>query len=130
MRLVAAAVAVVVSLATAQAQEPAPAGELNTLRDITAALRKCWVAPSEFDSSGNMDITIMLSFRSNGEIFGGRITHTSRAVSDNERALYYEALEQMIARCSHLPVSESLGQAIAGRPFMFRIIDTRQQKGA
>jgi len=130
MRLMAAAIAVVTLLAAAQAQEPAPAGQLNTLRDINAALRKCWVAPSEFDSSGNMDITIMLSFRSNGEIFGGRITHTSREVSDNERALYYAALEQMIARCSHLPVSESLGEAIAGRPFMFRIIDNRKQKRA
>jgi len=130
MRSVAAAVAVAGLLTVAQAQQPAAVRELNTLKDINAALRKCWVAPSEFDSSGNMDITIMLSFRSNGEIFGGRITHTSRAVSDNERALYYAALEQMIARCSHLPVSESLGEAIAGRPFMFRIIDTRKQKGA
>ena len=34
----------------------------------------------------------MLSFRRDGELFGGRITHVSRAVSDDERALYFAAL--------------------------------------
>jgi hypothetical protein len=114
----------------AVAQDGALAGQLTTLKDIHNALRKCWIWPSELDSSGNMDLTIRLSFRANGDIFGGRITHVSRAVSDNERAFYYAALQGMIGRCSHLPVSESLGRAIAGQPFIFRIVDTRGQKGA
>jgi len=116
--------------AAAQAQEGAPARKLNTLKDVGNALRKCWVWPSELDSSGNMDLTIMLSFKADGEIFGGRITHVSRDVSDNERAIYYAALEKMIRRCSHLPVTHSLGEAIAGHPFIFRITDTRRQKRA
>jgi hypothetical protein len=105
-------------------------GKLNTLKDVHNALRQCWVWPSIADSSGNMDLTVMLSFRRNGEMFGGRITHESRNVSDNERALYYAALADMIRRCSPLPVSDSLGQAIAGQPFIFRLIDTRKQKRA
>jgi hypothetical protein len=109
------------------AQESRP---LNTLRDMNNALRKCWVWPSLADSSGNMDLTIMLSFRADGELFGGRITHMNREVSANERSLYVIALETMIRRCSHLPLSKSLGEAIAGRPFIFRIVDTRREKRA
>jgi len=105
-------------------------GRLNTLGDIHRALNRCWVWPSEFDSSGNMELTVMLSFKADGEIFGGRITHINREVSDNERELYLVALENMIRRCSHLPVSPSLGEAIAGRPFIFHIVDTRKQKRA
>jgi hypothetical protein len=105
-------------------------GRLNTLKDVANALRKCWVWPAAADSSGAMDITVMLSFRRDGELFGGRITHVSRAVSASERALYFAALEQMIGRCAHLPLSDSLGEAIAGRPFMFRIHDTRREKRA
>ena len=114
----------------AQDNAPAVKGELNTLNDMQRALRRCWVWPSELDSSGNMELTVMLSFKADGEIFGGRITHVSREVSANERALYLVALENMIRRCSHLPVSPSLGEAIAGRPFIFRIVDTRKQKRA
>jgi len=112
------------------AQTAAVKGPLNTIKDVQKALRQCWVWPSRADSSGNMDFTIMLSFRRNGEMFGGRITHESRTVSDNERSLYYAALAAMIRRCSPLPVSDSLGKAIAGRPFIFRLIDTRKQKRA
>jgi hypothetical protein len=113
----------------ASAQQPTP-GQLNSIKDVQNALRQCWVSPSAADSSGNMDLTVMLSFRRNGEMFGGRITHESRTVSENERALYYAALADMIRRCSPLPISEALGDAIAGRPFVFRIVDTRKQKRA
>jgi hypothetical protein len=127
MRLAAAALALTLTAAPSAAQETRP---LNTLKELGNALRKCWVGPSKSDSSGNVDITVMFSFRANGDLFGGRITHVSRAISDNERALYYVALEKMISRCSHLPVSTSLGEAIAGRPFIFRIVDTRKEKRA
>ena len=120
-----------VGLALAAAM-PAAAQDsrLNTLKDVSNALRKCWVWPSLADSSGAMDITVMLSFRRDGDLFGGRITHVSRAVSNSERALYFAALEQMLARCSHLPLSDSLGEVIAGKPFIFRVHDTRREKRA
>jgi hypothetical protein len=129
VRLTTAAVAglalLVAGAVHAQATRP-----LNTLKDVHNALRKCWVWPSLADSSGTMDLTIMLSFRADGELFGGRITHINREVSANERSLYVVALENMIRRCSHLPVSATLGEAIAGRPFILRIVDTRRQKRA
>jgi hypothetical protein len=111
--------------------QPAPLkGPLNTLVDIGDALRACWQWPSIEDISSGMELTILLSFKRNGEIFGGRITHESRIVSPEERALYYNALVDALKRCSPLPVSESLGNAIAGRPFTFHFLDTRKQKKA
>ena len=77
-----------------------------------------------------MELTVRLSFKRNGEIFGARITYQSHDVSDEERALYYGALLQALKRCSPLPLSESLGEAIAGRPMTFHIHDTRQQRKA
>jgi hypothetical protein len=114
----------------AMAQEAATGGEINTIKDLHHALGKCWIWPSQRDSSGHMDLTVMLSFHADGELFGGRITHVSRDVSDNERDLYFVALETMVRRCARLPMSRALGAAIAGRPFIFRITDTRNQKRA
>jgi hypothetical protein len=103
-------------------------GPLNTLKDIRAAMRACWVWPPAESISTGMELTVMLSFRSNGEIFGGRITHQSANVSEQERALYYTTLADAIRRCSPLPVSDGLGKAIAGRLFTFRFTDNRTQR--
>jgi hypothetical protein len=103
-------------------------GPLNTLKDIGDAMRACWVWPPAESITTGMELTVMLSFRSNGEIFGGRITHQSANVSDEERALYYTALADAIRRCSPLPVSDGLGRAIAGRLFTFRFTDNRKQR--
>lgn len=113
---------------TAFAQAVAPKGPLNTLLDIRDALFGCWQWPPLHETTTGMDITIRLSFKRNGEIFGARITYQSKGVSDDERALYYGVLVQALKLCSPLPVSESLGNAIAGRPFFFRFQDTRQQR--
>jgi hypothetical protein len=107
----------------------APKGPLNTLADVRDALRGCWQWPPLHETKSGMDLTIRLSFKSNGEIFGFRITYQSD-VSDDERAVYYGVLLQALRLCSPLPVSESLGSAIAGRPFVFRFHDTRQQRKA
>ena len=115
----------------APAQQPAsPQRPLNTIKDVQDAIRKCWIWPSAADIGPGMEITVLLSFRRNGEIFGGRITHQAPDVSDTVKAAYYAALAATIRRCSPLPVTDSLGGAIAGRPFIFRFIDDRKQKRA
>jgi hypothetical protein len=118
------------SAAPAWAQARAPKGPLNTLIDIRDALRGCWEWPPLSETKVGMDLTVRVSFKSNGEIFGARITYQSKDVSDDERAVYYGVLLRALSLCSPLPVSESLGNAIAGRPFSFRFHDTRQQRKA
>ena len=107
-----------------------PKGPLNTLADVQHAIRGCWQWPPLGAIRTGMTLTVLLSFKRDGELFGGRITYQTRDVSREERDLYYAALLQMIARCSPLPLSPSLGEAIAGHPFYFRFRDNRKQRKA
>jgi hypothetical protein len=118
----------------ASAQQPrravAPKGPLNTLDDVRRAIIGCWQWPPASEIRTGMEFTVRLSFKRDGEIFGARITYQTQHISPDERNLYYRALVRAIARCSPLPVSPSLGQAIAGRAFYFRFQDSRKQRKA
>ena len=104
--------------------------QLNTLGDVSRALRACWQWPPISEARSGMELTLLVSFKRNGEIFGARVTYETPNVSDEERALYHGALLAALSRCSPLPLSDSLGGAIAGRPLHFHIHDTRQQRKA
>jgi hypothetical protein len=118
------------AMAQLRRQGVAPKGPLNTLADVRRAIRGCWQWPPLSAIRTGMTLTVLLSFKRDGEIFGARITYQTHDVSRDERALYYGALLQMIKRCSPLPLSPSLGEAIAGRPFYFSFRDTRKQRKA
>ena len=121
------AIAVVVSSAAAQK----PQAPLYTLKDIGAALQACWVPPPLDQSRPGMQITVLMSFRRNGELFGQpRITFESAGASEDERLAYRIAVAQMLQRCAPLPFTEALGNAMAGRPFRMRLIDERKLKQA
>ena len=122
--------AVVALPASGRADPGAPQGVLNTMADVGRALRSCWEWPPYNEARSGMELTVRVSFKRNGELFGARITYQTRNVSNEERALYQSALLAALSRCSPLPLSESLGHAIAGRPFTFHIHDTRQQRKA
>jgi hypothetical protein len=116
--------------ATALEGPARPKGPLNTLADVGKALQGCWQWPPASEARAGMEFTVLLSFKRNGEIFGARITYQTKGISDEERSIYYGALLAALARCSPLPLSESLGAAIAGRPLHFHIHDTRQERKA
>jgi hypothetical protein len=128
-RVTGGALAIAVAATSAAAQKPqAP---LNTLKDIGAALQACWVPPPMDQSRPGMQITVLMSFRRNGELFGQpRITFESAGASDDERLAYRIAVAQMLQRCAPLPFTEALGNAMAGRPFRMRLIDERKLKQA
>jgi hypothetical protein len=71
------ALAIAALSASAAAQNPqAP---INTLTDLEAALLACWVPPPIEQSRLGMQITVLMSFKRNGELFGQpRITFQSR----------------------------------------------------
>jgi hypothetical protein len=115
-------------VAAQQARGVAPKGPLNTLADVQNAIIGCWKWPPASEISRGMDLTIRVSFKRSGELFGARLTYQTRDVSPEERALYHGALLDMLKRCSPLPLSESLGQAVAGRQFTFYFHDTRGQR--
>jgi hypothetical protein len=119
-----------VVLATA-AFAQSPRQPLNTLTDVIAALRACWAPPPIDQSRPGMQITVQMSFRRNGELFGQpRITFESVGASDDERLAYRIAVAKMLKRCAPLPFTDALGNAIAGRPLTMRLIDNRKLKEA
>jgi hypothetical protein len=108
----------------------APKGPLNTLLDVRDAVLGCWKWPPLSEVRQGMQLTIRLSFKRSGEIFGAKLTYQTPDVSEEERRMYYGVLLEALKLCSPLPVSESLGAAIAGRPFTFRFNDNRKERKA
>src|SRR5215510_13921286 len=119
------ALAVAALSVSAAAQNPqAP---INMLTDLEAALLACWVPPMEQSRLG-MQITVLMSFKRNGELFGQpRITYQSRDASDAERASYQTAVEETLKRCASLPFTEAFGNGIAGEPLAMRFVDDRKR---
>jgi hypothetical protein len=118
------------ALATGVAAQ-APQTPVNTLSELMAALRACWVPPPLDQSRAGMQITVQMSFRRNGELLGQpRITFESAGASDDERLAYRVAVAKMLKRCTPVPVTEGLGNALAGRPLTIRFVDNRKLRQA
>jgi hypothetical protein len=100
--------------------------KIDTLNGMFAALQRCWQAPALTRGAPGMQITVMVSFRRDGSIFGKpKITFESEEGTDDERLAYRIAVMETLQRCTPLPLTESLGGAIAGRPMTMRFDDRR-----
>ncbi len=65
-----AGAALVLFACATNAAAQAPQGQINTLNELGAALRACWIPPSLDRSRAGMQLTVQMSFRRNGELFG------------------------------------------------------------
>ena len=118
------ALAIAALSASAVAQNPqAP---INTLTDLEAALQACWVPPQMEQSRPGMQITVLMSFKRNGELFEQPVFQ-SREASDTQRSSYRIAVEQTLKRCASLPFTEALGNTVAGQPLTMTFVDDREQ---
>jgi hypothetical protein len=129
------AAAVLAISASAFAQEPSEAKKtaapLNTIAEVFAALEACWIPPGLDQARAGMQITVLLSFKRSGELLGKpRITFETPEASDEERLSYRVAMAQALRRCTPLPFTDALGNALAGRPLTMRFIDNRKLKQA
>lgn len=103
-----------------------PEGTLNTLRDVFAALRACWGPPPLDRAGAGMEISVRLSFKRDGNMIGAPfITYQTRTASAQERRAYRDAMTAALQRCTPLPLSQGLGNAMAGRIFNIRFVDDR-----
>jgi hypothetical protein len=129
VQVVGAALAIAGVASSAAAQTPqAP---LNTLSELGSALRACWVPPPLDQARAGMQITVQMTFRRNGELFGRpRITFETAGASEDRRLAYRLAVARTLQRCASLPFTDALGNAVAGRPFTIRFIDNRKLKQA
>jgi CO/xanthine dehydrogenase Mo-binding subunit len=109
---IAGEVLVIATLAGSAAAQNPPA-PINTVNELEAALLACWEPPPIEQSRPGMQITVLMSFKRNGELFGQpRITFQSRDASDVERASYQTAVAETLKRCASLPFTEAFGTAL------------------
>jgi hypothetical protein len=103
-----------------------PAGDLNTLRDLFAALLACWLPPAVENAYPGMQMSMRFSLTRDGKLIGNpRVTFASREVSQKTRDLYRDAFTQSLQGCAPFAITRSFGGAIAGRPIVVRVIENR-----
>lgn len=107
-------------------QAAAEGPQVDNIEEMFARLKQCWKAPLLSAGDPGMQITVLVSFKRNGEILGHpRITFESRDASDDERIVYRTAVMEMLQRCSPMPFTRGMGDAVAGRPLTLRFDDRR-----
>ena len=118
-RLICFAAALLLPPAIASAQaEPA---RVDTIKDVIARLGSCWKPPPASRANPGIDITVVVSFKRDGNILGHpKITYESEQATDNDRLNYRIAVMEALQRCTPMPFTEGMGGAVAGRPFAIR----------
>jgi hypothetical protein len=100
--------------------------KLNRIKDVFDTIKACWRPPGGNEFSGQ-ELSILLSFKRNGEVLGKpRITYYRPGAGNTDRRdAFTQSVREAFERCTPLPFSDSLGGALAGRPFVFRFIDAK-----
>jgi hypothetical protein len=105
---------------------PADKNPLNSISEMYAALRACWMPPSKDEGRHGMEYTIRFAFKRDGGIVAPpRRTYSSRGVEENVRETYRDAIDAALKRCTPLHFSAGMGGAVAGRPIAIRFVDER-----
>lgn len=98
-------------------------GRINRIADVFAALGACWSPPTGLTKLERVEITVRLSLRRDGSLFGApRVTFATTAAETRARELLRAATVEAIERCTPLDLTPGLGGAIAGRPIAVRFI--------
>ena len=99
---------------------------LDSISAMYAALRGCWVPPPKDAARHGMQYTIRFAFKRDGEIVAPpRVTYASHDVPAAVRAVYRDAVDAALKRCTPLRFTDGMGQAVAGRPIAIRFVDDR-----
>src|ERR671934_1282034 len=118
--------ALAIAALSASAVAQSPQATIDTPAELEAALLACWVPPPMQQSRPGMQITVLMSYKRNGELFEQpRIIFQSREASDTQRSSYRIAVAQTLKRCASLPFTEALGSILAGQPFTMTFVDDR-----
>lgn len=102
-------------------------GRIDRIAGVFRAVRACWRPPASGEGPSGIELTVRLSFKRTGEVFGRpRITYYKAAGDKDFQDRFARSVLSAFERCTPLPLTAALGSAIAGRPFTFRFIDDRQ----
>jgi hypothetical protein len=99
---------------------------VDSIMAMFTTLRACWVPPPKEQARHGMQYTIRFAFKSDGEIIGPPWrTYSSHEAPADVRDLYGTAIDAALKRCTPLPFSKGMSEAIAGRPIVIRFVDDR-----
>jgi hypothetical protein len=99
---------------------------LDSIRDMFAALRACWVPPLKDEARHGMEYTIRFALKRDGTMIAApRMTYSSHEVSAATRDVYRDAIDAALKRCTPLHFSQGMAGAVAGRPIAIRFVDDR-----
>lgn len=100
--------------------------KLDSISDMYAALRACWVPPPKDKARHGMQYSVRFSFKRDGEIIAPpRMTYASHDAPAKVRDVYRDAVKAALDRCTPLHFTKGMGGAIAGRPIAIRFVDNR-----
>ena len=101
------------SLATAQAEQ----GQVDNIKEAFARFRACWKPPPASQANPDVDITAIVTFTRDGNIFGHpKITYESENATDNDRLLYRIAVMEALQRCTPMPFTEAWAAPLPAGP--------------
>jgi hypothetical protein len=99
---------------------------LDSIREMFAALRACWVPPPKDEARHGMEYTIRFAFKRDGKILAPpRVTYASHDAPADVRDIYGDAVNAALQRCTPLHFTDGMGGAVAGRPIAIRFVDNR-----
>jgi hypothetical protein len=99
----------------------AASDQVDNIKEAFARFRTCWKPPPARRANPDVAITAIVTFRRDGTILGHpKITYESENATDDDRLQYRIAVMEALQRCTPMPFTESMGGAVAGRPFAVR----------
>jgi len=103
--------------------------KVDTIRDLFAALRACWLAPDRDDERNDLQMAVRFAFKRTGELIGEpRVTYTTPGIDADTRKSYRQAIDESLGRCTPMPFTSGMAGAIAGRPIAIRYVDKRRRQ--
>jgi len=105
----------------------APAAKpIESIGDMYAALRGCWVPPPQDVARHGMQYTIRFAFKRDGDIVAPPfVTYASHDAPAETRAVYRDAVNAALNRCTPLHFSHDMVEAVVGHPIAIRFVDDR-----
>jgi hypothetical protein len=102
---------------------------VSRINELGPLLSKCLELPPDDEAQAGMRLTLKLAFKRDGELVADpRFTYTTHDAPEKVKAAYHAAVLDMLKHCTPLPITDSLGGAIAGRPFVVAIKEPRNLK--
>jgi hypothetical protein len=99
---------------------------VDRINELGPLLSKCLALPSDDEALAGMQVSLKLAFKRDGELLANpRFTYTTHEAPEKVKAAYQAAALDMLKHCTPLPITEKFAGAIAGRPFVVAIKETR-----